>query len=131
MLSPGDFKRNLGRNTKIFALGLNCYKGERKRIGPVPLGVSGTGGLLAPDKNPGSYLFLTCADPDTRRGIVAGWITEDRGSGVVVSCSLLLLRNLLQSRSHLRRRSFSRYAIILARRVRGASATISVDTRVA
>ena len=45
----------------------------------------GTGGLLAPDKNPGSYLFLTCADPATRRGVVAGWITEDRGSGVLFS----------------------------------------------
>lgn len=45
----------------------------------------GTGGLLAPDKNPGSYLFLTCADPATRHGVVAGWITEDRGSGVVFS----------------------------------------------
>ncbi len=45
----------------------------------------GTGGLLAADKNPGSYLFLTCADPATRRGVVAGWITEDRGSGVLFS----------------------------------------------
>ena len=45
----------------------------------------GTGGLLAPDKNPGSYLFLTCADPATRRGVVAGWSTEDRGSGVLFS----------------------------------------------
>jgi hypothetical protein len=45
----------------------------------------GTGGLRAPDKNPGSYLFLTCADPATRRGVVAGWVTEDRGSGVLFS----------------------------------------------
>ncbi len=45
----------------------------------------GTGGLLAPDKNPGSYLFLLCADPLTRRGVVAGWVTEDRGSGVLFS----------------------------------------------
>jgi len=45
----------------------------------------GTGGLLAPDQNPGSYLFLTCADPETRRGIVAGWLTENRGSGIVFS----------------------------------------------
>jgi hypothetical protein len=45
----------------------------------------GTGGLLAPDRNPGSYLFLTCADPETRRGVVAGWLTEDRGSGVFFS----------------------------------------------
>ena len=45
----------------------------------------GTGGLLEPHKNPGSYLFLTCADPATRRGVVAGWITQDRGSGVFFS----------------------------------------------
>ena len=45
----------------------------------------GTGGLLAPDKNPGSYLFLMCADPATRSGVVAGWVTEDRGSGVLFS----------------------------------------------
>jgi hypothetical protein len=45
----------------------------------------GTAGLLEPDKNPGSYLFLTCADPATRHGVVAGWLTEDRGSGVMFS----------------------------------------------
>jgi hypothetical protein len=45
----------------------------------------GTGGLRQADNNPGSYLFLTCADPATRRGVVAGWVTEDRGSGVLFS----------------------------------------------
>ncbi|MEI7534475.1 MAG: hypothetical protein WCK57_08905 [Verrucomicrobiae bacterium] len=45
----------------------------------------GTAGLTKPGKNPGSYLFLTCADPETRRGVVAGWLTEDRGSGVLFS----------------------------------------------
>ena len=45
----------------------------------------GTAGLTAPNKNPGSYLFLTCADPVTRRGVVAGWLTEDHGSGVLFS----------------------------------------------
>ena len=45
----------------------------------------GTAGLTRPEKNPGSYLFLTCADPVTRRGVVAGWLTEDRGSGVLFS----------------------------------------------
>jgi hypothetical protein len=45
----------------------------------------GTAGLTFPDKNPGSYLFLTLADPGTRRGVVAGWLTEDRGSGVLFS----------------------------------------------
>lgn len=45
----------------------------------------GTGGLLAPDANPGSYLFLTCADPATREGVVAGWLTQNKGSGAVFS----------------------------------------------
>ena len=45
----------------------------------------GTGGLLAPGKNPGSYAFLAVVDPATRGGVVGGWITHDRGSGVVFS----------------------------------------------
>ena len=45
----------------------------------------GTAGLTAPDQNPGSYLFLTAADPASRRGVVAGWLTVDRGSGVLFS----------------------------------------------
>src|SRR5262249_53894769 len=45
----------------------------------------GTGGLLAPDKNPGSYAWMALADPQTRNGIVLGWLTGNRGSGVVFS----------------------------------------------
>lgn len=45
----------------------------------------GTGGLLPPAKNPGSYLFLSCADPATRDGVVAGFISQQRGSGVLFS----------------------------------------------
>ena len=45
----------------------------------------GTGGLLPADKNPGSHLFLTAADPSSRHGVVAGWLTQDRGSGVMFS----------------------------------------------
>jgi hypothetical protein len=45
----------------------------------------GSGGLLAPDKNPGSYLFLTCVEPATRVGVVAGWVTQFKGSGTVFS----------------------------------------------
>lgn len=60
-----------------FTLDLGKPAGELRTVG--------TGGLLAPDKNPGSYLFLTCADPATRRGVVAGWVTADRGCGVLFS----------------------------------------------
>lgn len=52
---------------------------------PTKLRTMGTAGLTAPDANPGSYLFLTLADPETRRGVVTGWLTEDRGSGVIFS----------------------------------------------
>jgi hypothetical protein len=45
----------------------------------------GTGGLLAPDKNPGSYMWLAIAEPETRQGVVLGWLTADRGSGVLFS----------------------------------------------
>ncbi len=45
----------------------------------------GTGGLLHPDENPGSYAFLACAVPESRYGLVAGWLTHDRGSGVLFS----------------------------------------------
>ena len=45
----------------------------------------GTGGLLEVAKNPGSYAFLSVVEPQSRSGIVAGWLTHDRGSGVVFS----------------------------------------------
>jgi hypothetical protein len=45
----------------------------------------GTAGLTTPEANPGSYLFLTLADPDTRKGVVAGWLTDERGGGVLFS----------------------------------------------
>ncbi|MGO8678964.1 MAG: glycoside hydrolase family 36 protein [Limisphaerales bacterium] len=45
----------------------------------------GTAGLTPPDQNPGSYLFLTLVEPATRRGVVAGWLTSDRGSGALFS----------------------------------------------
>ena len=45
----------------------------------------GTGGLTAPDRNPGSYAWLAVADAKTRNGVVGGWLSHDRGSGVVFS----------------------------------------------
>ena len=48
------------------------------------LRVLGTGGLATADKAPGSYMWLAAADPATRAGVVAGWVTSDRGSGVLL-----------------------------------------------
>jgi hypothetical protein len=45
----------------------------------------GTGGLLSIDENPGSYAWLATVEPKSRNGVVAGWLTHDRGSGVLFS----------------------------------------------
>jgi hypothetical protein len=49
------------------------------------LKVLGTGGLLALDRNPGSYAWLAVAHPQSRNGMVFGWLTHDRASGVLFS----------------------------------------------
>lgn len=41
----------------------------------------GTGGLRGARAS-GSYTFCAVADPETRRGIVSGWLTHERGVGV-------------------------------------------------
>jgi hypothetical protein len=61
----------------VFSLDLGKPTGELRTLG--------TAGLTAPDKNPGSYLFLALADPKTRHGVVAGWLTHELGDGVVFS----------------------------------------------
>ncbi|MCX5685342.1 MAG: alpha-galactosidase, partial [Planctomycetota bacterium] len=35
----------------------------------------GTGGIVAPDKNPGSYMWQAVVEPQGRSGVVGGWIT--------------------------------------------------------
>jgi hypothetical protein len=50
---------------------------------PGELRALGTGGLTMPAERPGSYAFLAVADPQSRAGVVGGWLTHDRGSGVV------------------------------------------------
>lgn len=45
----------------------------------------GTAGLTSVDGHPGSYAFLAVASPNTRNGVVAGWISADRGTGVLFS----------------------------------------------
>lgn len=51
------------------------------------LRVLGTAGLTGAgrDANPGSYSFLAVADPASRTGFVAGWLTHERGSGLLFS----------------------------------------------
>lgn len=58
----------------------------------------GTGGLLAPNQNPGSYAWLSIVDPQTKSGVVAGWLTHDRASGILFS-NIKNEEVILQSRS--------------------------------
>lgn len=47
------------------------------------LKILGTGGLSAPSAGVGSYSWLAVAEPATRRGVVTGWLTHNRASGIV------------------------------------------------
>jgi hypothetical protein len=52
----------------------------------VPAGrlkVLGTGGLSSAAKEPGSYMWLAATEPISRKGVVAGFLTTARGSGLV------------------------------------------------
>ena len=45
--------------------------------------VLGTAGLTTANENPGSYMFVAAANPETNKGVVAAWLTTDKASGVV------------------------------------------------
>jgi hypothetical protein len=45
----------------------------------------GTTGLRSVDGHKGSYSFLAVANPENRNGVVTGWITHRKGSGIVFS----------------------------------------------
>jgi hypothetical protein len=49
------------------------------------LRILGCDGLTSAKKERISYTFLGMAEPETRAGVVAGWLTNDRASGVVLS----------------------------------------------
>jgi hypothetical protein len=69
--------RTLTRQVETFSARINLELPAEK------LRTLGTGGLLTPEKNPGSYAWLAIADPATQRGVVAGWLTHDRASGIL------------------------------------------------
>jgi hypothetical protein len=47
------------------------------------LSALGTGGLKSLAQNVGSYAWMAVADPDSGSGVVGGWLTHERGNGVV------------------------------------------------
>jgi len=49
------------------------------------LRILGCDGLTTAEENRISYTFLVMAEPETNTGVVAGWLTNDRASGIVLS----------------------------------------------
>jgi hypothetical protein len=45
----------------------------------------GTAGLRRVDQHKGSYMFLAAVNPKDRSGVVAGWTTSRKGSGIIFS----------------------------------------------
>lgn len=60
-----------------FGLALDLGKGAAE------LRALSTAGLTPADKHPGGYEWIAVADPATRGGVVAGWLTHDRASGAM------------------------------------------------
>lgn len=65
-----------------------------RRVDPAPITIPrfaddlkalGTGGLTSVDGHSGSFAFLAVVEPKTRRGVVAGWLTNEKASGVIQS----------------------------------------------
>jgi len=59
-------------------LDMDINLGDRKLVS------YGTGGLKNAPAGPGSYAFHVHADPETRNGVVAAWLTHERGVGVLL-----------------------------------------------
>jgi len=77
-LAAGGTNRVIGRTTPV---SVSVLKGRAL----ADLRVLGCDGLTAADEARASYAFLAAADPKTRGGVVAGWLTDERGSGIVRS----------------------------------------------
>ena len=58
-------------------LDMNVLLGEQSLVS------HGTGGLVEPEKSPGSYSFHTYVNGETRNGLVTAWLTHERGVGIL------------------------------------------------
>lgn len=80
LANPGSEARTVDR---IAAMRLTLDLGEPA----ADLRALGTAGLtgVGHEANPGSYSFLAVVESASRAGVVAGWVSHDRGSGVLFS----------------------------------------------
>ena len=78
-LQNGGSGTNLIRTVRLFQTVVDLS------VPATALKTFGTGGLLTADENPGSYAWLAVVEPQSRNSVVFGWLTDDRGSGVLFS----------------------------------------------
>jgi hypothetical protein len=75
---------NYGKDRTVTINKLPIFHGNVSVPGrPMSLKILGTGGLAKPGGTIGSYMWLAAANPESRNGIVAGFVATDHGSGVV------------------------------------------------
>jgi len=61
---------------RVFYPGLEIQNGDLTTV-------MTTGGPQSPKTNPGSYMWTAMVNAASRKGVVGGWVTTDRGSGIV------------------------------------------------
>jgi hypothetical protein len=66
---------------KMSAVSLNVDPGKVAK----DLRILGCDGLTSAEEDRISYTFLAVAESESRSGVVAGWLTNDRASGIVLS----------------------------------------------
>ena len=76
MVNPGDQNVTLNR-LPLYRFKVNLGVNTSK------LRFLGTGHTQAFNSAPGSYVYGAVADPESRQGIVAAWLTQDYGTGIV------------------------------------------------
>lgn len=75
--NPGAKDREIKRldiATMNFEMGVNARK----------LNTLGCGGLRPCDNPAGSYAYSVLADPESRKGVLCGWLTQRRGVGLML-----------------------------------------------
>jgi hypothetical protein len=79
--------RNTGKKPVTFTQQMPISCAVETSATPADLKVFGADGLSPADDGKTVWAYLALVDPKTRGGIVGGWISHDRGSGVVAFAS--------------------------------------------
>ncbi|HOX39449.1 MAG TPA: alpha-galactosidase [Candidatus Brocadiia bacterium] len=77
--------RNTGREPRVVENLVGLSASLNLRRPPAEIRTLSCEGASSAEGDKASYSFLAFSDPETRVGIVSGWLTHNRGSGIVFS----------------------------------------------